>query len=71
MLGEAADFDPKHKEKRWVAFLSSSSRYSEELQGEIIRMEELFEWSSVDACNPMGRMKRGIDVVVNWLSYWL
>ena len=26
VLGEAADFDPKHKEKRLVAFFSSGSR---------------------------------------------
>ena len=47
-MGDAADFDPKHKDKRWVAFSSSGSRYGEELRREIIRMKELFERSSVD-----------------------
>ena len=49
MLGGEAGFDPKHKDKRWAAFFSSGSRYGEELRGEIIRMKELFERSSVDA----------------------
>ena len=48
-LGGAADFNPKQKEKRWVAFFSSGSRYGEELREEIIRMKELFEQSSADA----------------------
>ena len=39
VLGDAAGFDPKHKDKRWVAFFSSGSRYSEELRVEITRMK--------------------------------
>ena len=49
VLGGEAGFDLKHKDKRWAAFFSSGSRYGEELRGEIIRMKELFERSSVDA----------------------
>ena len=52
-------FNPKQKEKRWVAFFSSGSRYGEELREEIVRMKELFEQSSADAGRD-GTEKHGV-----------
>ena len=41
-LGGEKDFHPTEKERRWVTFFASESRYGAELRAEIIRMKDLY-----------------------------
>ena len=48
-LGGEKDFHPTEKERRWVTFFASESRYGAELQVEIVRMEDLYVQTCTEA----------------------
>ena len=48
-LGGEKDFHPTEKERRWVTFFASESRYGAELRAEIIRMKDLYVQTCTEA----------------------